>query len=95
MVPQGYAGLAEINKKILPCVGATSITSSRGVLSKSDAVEVVKVIQLIAYMYITIFVQGRLMQLSTSNNIISTPWGQQLYMSMLMHRGGGGGGGGL
>ena len=90
MVPQGYAGLAEINKKILPCVGATSITSSRGVLSKSDAVEVVKVIQLIAYMYITIFVQGRLMQLSTSNNIISTPWGQQLYMSMLMHRGGGG-----
>ena len=45
-----------------------------------------------AYMYITIFVQGRLMQLSTSNNIISTPWGQQLDMSMLMHRGGGGGG---
>ena len=44
------------------------------------------------YMYITIFVQGRLMQLSTSNNIISTPWGQQLYMSMLMHRGGGEGG---
>ena len=93
MVPQGYAGLAEINKKILPCVGATSITSSRGVLSKSDAVEVVKVIQLIAYMYITIFVQGRLMQLSTSNNIISTPWWQQLYMSMLMHRGGGTGDG--
>ena len=30
------------------------------------------------------------MQLSTSNNIISTPWGQQLYMSMLMHRGEGG-----
>ena len=49
-----------------------------------------------AYMYITIFVQGRLMQLSTSNNIISTPWGQQLDMSMLMHRGGEGGkGGGL
>ena len=47
-----------------------------------------------AYMYITIFVQGRLMQLSTSNNIISTPWGQQLDMSMLMHRGGGGGEGG-
>ena len=47
-------------------------------------------------MYITIFVQGRLMQLSTSNNIISTPWGQQLYMSTLMHCGGGGGvGGGL
>ena len=41
-------------------------------------------------MYITIFVQGRLMQLSTSNNIISTPWGQQLYMSTLMHCGGGG-----
>ena len=48
-----------------------------------------------AYMYITIFVQGRLMQLSTSNNIISTPWGQQLYMSMLMHRGGGRGGRGV
>ena len=46
-------------------------------------------------MYITIFVQGRLMQLSTSNNIISTPWGQQLYMSTLMHCGGGGVGGGL
>ena len=89
MVPQGYGGLAEINKKILPCVGATSITSSRGVLSRSDAVEVV-----IAYMCITIFVQGRLIQLSTSNNIISTPWGQQLYVSMLMHRGGGGEGGG-
>ena len=87
MVPQGYGGLAEINKKILPCVGATSITSSRGVLSKSDAVEVV-----IAYMYITIFVQGRLIQLSTSNNIISTP---QLYVSMLMHWGGGGGGRGV
>ena len=43
-------------------------------------------------MYITIFVQGRLMQLSTSNNIISTPWGQQLYMSTLMHCGGGGAG---
>ena len=86
MVPQGYGGLAEINKKILPRVGATSITSSRGVLSRSDAVEVV-----IAYMCITIFVQGRLIQLSTSNNIISTPWGQQLYVSMLMHRGGGGG----
>ena len=79
MVPQGCGGLAEINKKILPCVGATSITSSRGVLSRSDAVEVV-----IAYMCITIFVQGRLIQLSTSNNIISTPWGQQLYVSMLM-----------
>ena len=36
------------------------------------------------------------MQLSTSNNIISTPLGQQVYMSMLMHQGGGGGkGGGL
>ena len=50
-------------------------------------------------MYITIFVQGRLMQLSTSNNIISTPWGQQLYMSTLMHCGWGewgwGVGGGL
>ena len=50
-------------------------------------------------MYITIFVQGRLMQLSTSNNIISTPWGQQLYMSTLIHCGGGewgwGVGGGL
>ena len=45
-------------------------------------------------MYITIFVQGRLMQLSTSNNIMSTPWGQQLYMSTLMHCGGGGVGGG-
>ena len=45
-------------------------------------------------MYITIFVQGiRLMQLSTSNNITSTPWYQQFYMSLLKHCVGGGGGG--
>ena len=42
-------------------------------------------------MYITIL---RLMQLSTSDNITSTPWYQQFYMSMLKHCGGGGGGGG-
>ena len=91
MVPQGYGGLAEINKKILPCVGATSITSSRGVLSKSDAVEVV-----IAYMCITIFEQGRLIQLSTSNNIISTPWGATALRVHVNASGGGRGeGGGL
>ena len=31
--------------------------------------------------------------MSTSNNIFSTPWGKQFYMSMLMRCGGVGGGG--